>query len=103
MPSQNGGRRRFGRPSLGKSALARNEARWGLIFLSPWLFGFLAFTFFPIIASLVFSVTNISLAQDQPLRFVGLDNFIRMLNDKQTWESLGVTFRFALFNLPIAI
>ncbi|HXI80829.1 MAG TPA: sugar ABC transporter permease, partial [Verrucomicrobiae bacterium] len=97
------GRRRFGRPSLGKSPLARNEARWGLIFLSPWLFGFVAFTFLPIIASLIFSLTNINLAQDQPLRFVGLENFQRMLADPQTWESLAVTFRFAAFNLPIAI
>ena len=93
----------FRRPSLGQSSLARNEARWGLIFLSPWLFGFAAFTFFPLIASLVFSVTNISLSQDQPLRFVGLENVQRMLADKQTWESLAVTFRFAAFNLPIAI
>jgi multiple sugar transport system permease protein len=97
------GRFRLRRPSLGKSALSRHEARWGLIFLSPWLIGFLAFTLFPMIASLVFSVTNITLAQDTPLRFVGLENFQRMLADPQTWQSLGVTFRFAAFNLPIAI
>jgi ABC-type sugar transport system permease subunit len=97
------GRFRLRRPSLGKSSLSRNEARWGLIFLSPWLIGFLAFTLFPMIASLVFSVTNLTLAQDQPLRFVGLENFQRMLADPQTWQSLGVTFRFAAFNLPIAI
>jgi multiple sugar transport system permease protein len=97
------GRFRLRRPSLGKSALSRNEARWGLIFLSPWLIGFLAFTLFPMIASLVFSVTNITLAQDQPLRFVGLENVQRMLADPQTWQSLGVTFRVAAFNLPIAI
>jgi len=97
------GRFRLRRPSLGKSALSRNEARWGLIFLAPWLIGFLAFTLFPMIASLVFSVTNITLAQDTPLRFVGLENVQRMLADPQTWQSLGVTFRFAAFNLPIAI
>jgi ABC-type sugar transport system permease subunit len=103
IPPGNGRRFRLRRPSLGKSALSRHEARWGLIFLSPWLLGFLAFTLFPMIASLVFSVTNITLAQDQPLRFVGLENFQRMLADPQTWQSLGVTFRFAAFNLPIAI
>jgi ABC-type sugar transport system permease subunit len=103
IPSPAGRRFRLRRPSLGKSALSRHEARWGLIFLSPWLLGFLAFTLFPMIASLVFSVTNITLAQDQPLRFVGLENFQRMLADPQTWQSLGVTFRFAAFNLPIAI
>lgn len=97
------GRRRFRGPSLGRTPLARHEARWGLIFLSPWIFGFVAFTLFPMIASLAFSVTNISLSQDEPLRFVGLSNFQRMLGDPQTWQSLGVTFRFAAFNLPIAI
>jgi multiple sugar transport system permease protein len=95
--------RRPGRPSLGRSALARTEARWGLIFIAPWLVGFFAFTFLPMIASLIFSVTNISLTQDEPLRFVGLDNVARMLGDTQTWESLAVTFKFAAFNLPIAI
>ena len=83
--------------------LARREARWGLIFLSPWIFGFIAFTLFPIIASLAFTFTNINLAQEQPLQFVGLKNYQQLFSDKQTWESLAVTFRFAAFNLPIAI
>ena len=98
-----GGRRFFRRPSLGRSALARHEAKWGLIFLAPWIFGFFAFTLIPIIASLIFSLTNLSLEQTQPLRFVGLDNFVSMLGDHTTWDSLAVTFRFAAFNLPIAI
>ena len=91
------------RPSLGASALSRKEARWGLLFLSPWLIGFVAFTFLPMVASFAFSLTNLSLAQEQPLRFVGLDNVGRMLADPQTWGALGVTFRFAAFNLPIAL
>ncbi|HLO34451.1 MAG TPA: sugar ABC transporter permease [Candidatus Deferrimicrobium sp.] len=103
IPRGEGGPRRLGRPSLGKSALSRKEARWGLFFLLPWLIGFLAFTLLPMIASLVFSLTNLSLAQSQPLQFVGLENFQRMLADPTTWESLAVTFRFAAFNLPIAI
>ena len=96
-------RRFFRRPSLGRSALARHEAKWGLIFLAPWIFGLFAFTLLPMIASLIFSLTNLSLEQAQPLRFVGLDNFARMFADHTTWDSLGVTLRFAAFNLPIAI
>jgi ABC-type sugar transport system permease subunit len=96
-------RRIFRRPSLGRSALARNEAKWGLIFLAPWIVGFFAFTLIPMVASLIFSLTNLSLEQSQPLRFVGLDNFAAMLSDHATWDSLAVTFRFAAFNLPIAI
>jgi multiple sugar transport system permease protein len=95
--------RRWNRPSLGRSPLARREARWGLIFISPWIAGFIVFTLLPMVASLIFSLTNLSLEQASPLRFVGLDNFAAMLADHTTWDSLAVTFRFAAFNLPIAI
>ena len=104
LPSARRARRfRLGRPSLGRSALARNEARWGLTFIAPWIVGFLAFTLFPMVASLVLMVTNVRLDQSDPIRFVGLDNIARMLGDHTTWDSLAVTFRFAAFNLPIAI
>jgi ABC-type sugar transport system permease subunit len=91
------------RLSLGRSPLARREAKWGLLFIGPWIVGFLAFTLFPIAASLVFVFSNLSLATEQPLQFVGLSNIQAMLNDQNVWESLRVTFTFAAFNLPIAI
>jgi ABC-type sugar transport system permease subunit len=97
-------RRRWPRRlSLGRTPLARHEARWGLLFIGPWILGFLVFTLFPILASLVFVFSNLSLSQDQPLKFVGLANIKAMLADSAVWDSLGVTFRFAAFNLPIAI
>jgi ABC-type sugar transport system permease subunit len=83
--------------------LARREARWGFIFLAPWIIGFLAFTLLPMIVSLIFTFTNVNLAQTEPLAFGGLKNYQQLLGDKQTWESLGVTLRFAALNLPIAI
>jgi len=91
------------RLSLGQSPLARREARWGLLFIGPWILGFLAFTLFPIAASLVFVFSNLSLSTEQPLQFVGLSNIQAMLGDRNVWDSLAVTFRFAAFNLPIAV
>jgi multiple sugar transport system permease protein len=85
------------------SRLAQRETRWALIFIAPWIIGFLAFTLIPMIATLVFTVTNVSLSQDVPLRFVGLDNYASLLKDQQTWDSLGVTLRFALFALPVGV
>ena len=55
------------------------------------------------IATFVFTFTNINLAQEEPLRFVGLENYQTLLGDAQAWESLGVTFRFAALALPVAI
>ena len=83
--------------------LARREARWGLLFLSPWIVGFLAFTLIPMIATLAFTFTNVDLTQQDPLRFVGLDNYQKLMRDKRAWDSLAVTLRFGLIALPVAL
>jgi ABC-type sugar transport system permease subunit len=91
------------RPSLGSSPMARREARWGFLFLSPWVIGFLGFTLFPMIATLAFSFSNINLAQEEPLRFVGTENYQALVKDSQVWDSLAVTVKFAVLALPIGI
>ena len=91
------------RESIPMSPLARREARQGLLFISPWIIGFLAFTLFPMVATLIFTFLNLTLAQQEPLRFVGLDNWGRMAADQHVWDSLGVTLRFAALWLPISI
>lgn len=85
------------------SPLAAREARWGLLFLSPWIVGFIVFTFLPMAATLGFTFTNINLAQEEPLRFVGLKNWADMLADSQMWAALGVTLKYAALALPIAL
>jgi multiple sugar transport system permease protein len=83
--------------------LARREARWGLLFLSPWILGFFAFTLIPMVATLAFTFTNIDLSQSDPLRFVGLQNYQTLFRDKQVWASLLVTLKYGLFALPVAL
>ena len=83
--------------------LARREAHQGLLFISPWIVGFLAFTLIPMVATLVFTFLNVTLAQAEPLRFVGLDNYVRLFGDAQVWQSLRVTFTFAALWLPFTV
>jgi ABC-type sugar transport system permease subunit len=92
--------------------LGRRELRTGLIFLSPWIIGFLAFTFIPIIASLLFSFMDLRITDNilAAPQFVGLDNYTRLANDPQIWRgeggtqgSLWITIRFGLLALPIGI
>jgi multiple sugar transport system permease protein len=85
------------------SGLAWRRARWGYVFIAPWLIGFVLFTAFPMVATLVFSFTNINLTQSEPLQFVGLKNYETLLRDQQTWTSLGITFKFAALALPLAV
>ena len=85
------------------SGLAWRRARWGYVFIAPWLIGFLAFTLIPMAATFAFSFTNINLTQSEPLQFVGLKNYQTLINDNQTWTSLGITFKFAALALPVAV
>jgi multiple sugar transport system permease protein len=91
------------RGRLRMTPLARREARQGYLFIGPWIIGFLAFTLLPMIATFAFTFLNVTLAQEQPLRFVGLDNYARLAGDPQVWQSLGVTFRFAALWLPFVV
>jgi ABC-type sugar transport system permease subunit len=93
--------RSLGRPR--PSGLAWRRARWGYVFIAPWLIGFVLFTAFPMIATLAFSFTNINLAQAEPLRFVGLKNYETLFADQQAWAALLVTLKFAVIALPLAI
>lgn len=88
---------------LRQPSLARREALWGFAFLSPWIFGFLALTLIPMLATLGFTFTNIDLAQEEPVRFVGLDNYARLLADGDAWRSLLVTLKYAALSLPVGL
>jgi ABC-type sugar transport system permease subunit len=84
-------------------SLARREALWGYLFISPWIFGFLALTLIPVIATFIFTFLNLRLNQQQPVRFVGLDNYVDLVNDPRAWDALGVTLRFAAIALPVGL
>jgi ABC-type sugar transport system permease subunit len=92
--------------------LARREMLVGLGFLAPWIFGFLAFTFLPIIASFIFSFMELRIVDGifSSPQFIGTKNWEQMLTDPQIWTggggtrgSLWITVRFAMIALPVGI
>ena len=74
-------------PSLksfrGLQSQARRELRNAMIFISPWIFGFLAFTLIPMVATLVFTFMNIKITDGilNPPNFVGLENYKTLFKD----------------------
>ena len=80
---------------------SRNSKWWGYLFISPWLLGFLIFTAGPMVSSLYLALTEYD-GYNSPI-YVGFRNFKHMLSDKWVWNSLGVTFKFALLSIPIGI
>ncbi len=104
-------------PSVGSlrrmTPLARREFRNGMFFLLPWLIGFIAFTFLPMMATLIFSFMNLKLT-DNPFdlsKFNGINNYIALFKDPTVMNArsnsspgaLWVTLRYGLIALPIGI
>jgi ABC-type sugar transport system permease subunit len=85
------------------SGLGWRRARWGYVFIAPWIVGFLIFTAFPMVATFAFTFTNINLTQAEPLKFVGLKNYETLLADRRVWDSLFVTLKYAVIALPVAV
>jgi multiple sugar transport system permease protein len=79
---------------------ARREAFWGLVFIGPWILGFLLFTIGPLIASFVLSFTNFNLVRPDDVQFIGVDNYTRLAADPLVFQGLLVTVKFALIAVP---
>jgi len=90
-------------PKTSTLSLEQQQRRWGWIFLSPWIIGFFAFTFFPIVASLVFSFTDFNLSKSEEIHFIGLTNWQRLFTDPSVSQSLSVTLVFMLMAVPISV
>lgn len=91
-------------PPRGRLAGIRDrETLSGLLFISPWIVGFLAFSAIPMVASLVLSLTDFDPRQADELRFIGLDNYLRMFSDPALIKASLVTLRFALIVVPLTM
>lgn len=70
---------------------------WG--FILPSLIGITVFVFIPAIRGLLLSFTNSDLLTRAD--FVGLENYEKLVNDRQFWESLSITIQYVLLNIPL--
>jgi multiple sugar transport system permease protein len=79
----------------------RRDLRVGLLFVSPWLIGFVAFYLYPALASLYYSFTDFKILEAP--RWVGLANYVTMFADAQFWKSLTNTAYLALVGVPLSV
>ena len=80
----------------------RREALWGLLFVSPWIFGFVIFSAGPMIASLYLSFTEYNVVQ-APM-WIGWENYERLFtSDRLYIKSLWVTLEYSMVRVPLVI
>jgi len=72
-----------------------------LLFISPWIIGFLAFFVGPAIASLVYSFADYN-AITKPI-WVGFDNYAKLWSDEVYLKSLRNTLYFVFIGVPVTV
>lgn len=86
-----------GRPGRG-ARRRRPDTRAALLFISPWIVGFLVFTAYPVLYTGYLALTDYDVINDP--RFVGAENFARLLEDPKIALALKNTFVFAAMAVP---
>ncbi len=81
-------------PTVGQSA------RLGLLFISPWLLGFVGFFAYPFFATIYYSFTDFD-GTGQP-RWLGLSNYTHLFHDHLFWVSIYNTMFYTVFELPLS-
>lgn len=87
---------------INKSAGYRHKEIQSYIMLAPQILGFLVFSIYPIMWAIRLAFYNYNGISTQT-RFVGLENFVKLISDSDYWGALGNTFLFALMKIPIEL
>lgn len=82
------------------------RGRTALLFLAPALLAIGIFFFVPVAAAFVLSFTDFdiySLGNIGYMRFIGLHNYVHLLEDPLFWKALANTLYFLLVGAPLSI
>lgn len=80
----------------------RNEAALAYLLLAPSLLFLAAFTYWPILRSIWFSLHDVLLG-DPEIFWLGTENYERLLRDGLFWKTLRNTAFYTLITVPLSI
>jgi len=84
------------------SRIRRREAVAGLLFVLPWIAGLLAFTVYPVLASLYFSFTDYNIVQ--PPNWTGFSNYTAIFtSDTDFTNAVQNSAFYALISVPVGL
>jgi multiple sugar transport system permease protein len=73
----------------------------GLLFISPWLLGFILFTFVPFLQSLYYSFTEFSITTKA--YWIGFENYRKIFQDPVFWTAFWNTLIYAAGLVPLGL
>lgn len=82
--------------------MRRREAIEGILYLSPWIIGFVVFVAGPLLASLYLGFTKYNVLR--PAQWIGVQNYVTAFTqDPLFLPSIWRTFYYALLSVPLAM
>jgi len=85
-------------------SLTKNRARWAYFFLIPWLVGVVFVFIMPLILSLTFSFSTVTVDNGYSLQFVGWENFrYALFGDQNFLQYFASTIGDLLYEVPIIL
>lgn len=81
------------------SSRDRRRLATGLLFISPWILGFIVFRVYPFLASLYYSFTFYPVLRSP--RWLGWDNYVNLFDDPRFLTSLWNSTYYALGAVPL--
>ncbi len=81
--------------------LRQQDARVAWLLIIPSLVVLAVVTLWPILYTFVLSFFNVPVGINQTNTFIGLDNYLRMLNDQTFWETIGRTLYFTVVSVSL--
>lgn len=83
------------------SSAERHKLFLGLLFVSPWILGFLAWTVVPMASSIYYSFTRYDLLR--PPVFIGLQNYTNLITDRDFHLVIRNTLWWVLLSAPLGV
>lgn len=82
------------------SEIVRQQYRYGLLLILPWIATFVLFWLYPLVEAIRLSMSEYSTLTGQR-RWVGLANFVALVHDRYFWRALQNTMIFTLGTVPV--
>jgi oligogalacturonide transport system permease protein len=74
----------------------------GLLYITPWIIGFIIFQLYPLLSSLVYAFMDYRMFTEP--KFTGLNNYLYIFaKDDLFWHSLKLTFIYVLVSVPLKL
>lgn len=80
------------------------KARYGFMFILPWIIGLIMFFFMPLVQSIIYSFSEVSITDGVNIKWVGLENYIEIIKrDKDYMNDLKLSLGEFAYALPIIL